>query len=210
MAFPTTLIPVKNQLYPASISEGWIYLFEIYWPGTCGTHYITNNNYDVWWPLPGGHIYHRSSCGVGELDESGTGKLPRFSVWIHLPNRALTPYLDATSGGKGVEVRAIVVNRGYMSVTQPALDLRFRVVDTVEDSIGQVNFELGIRNPCTRVVCRRMLQKSCTYREPFRGILCAYPGDETSCDRTFTRCLELNNTTHTGCFPAMGRGGLSD
>jgi len=203
MGFPATLIPVKNRI---SSSDPWVHLFEIYWPRGGGTHYLTANNADITW---NGHTYLKSACGVGQLDESGKGELPKFSVWIHLPDRALSPYLDASGGGKEVEIRVMVVNAGYLSETTPALDLRYRAVDTTEDSIGTVRFDLGVRNPCIQIVCRRMLQKSCTYREPFKGPLCAYSGAATECDRTFTRCRELGNTFHTGCFQAMGKGGVS-
>jgi len=181
-------------------------LFEISWPDGGGTHYLAANNEDIVW---NGHTYSKSACGMGQLDESGTGELPKFSVWIHLPDRAISPYLDASGGGKGVEIRLIVVVAGYLAVPNSAMDLKFRVVDTTEDSLGTVRFDLGIRNPCIQIVCRRMLQKTCTYREAFKGPLCGYTGSQTECDRSFTRCNELNNTFHNGGFPAMGKGGVN-
>jgi len=203
MSFPAALIPVKNRI---ASSDPWVYLFELYWPAGGGTHYLTANNADITW---GGHTYSKSACGIGQLDESGKGELPKFSVWIHLPNRALSPYLDASGGGKKAEIRVMCVNAGYLAITDPTLDLRYRVVDTTEDSIGTVRFDLGIRNPCIQIVCRRMLQKSCTYREPYRGPLCGDTGIGTECDRTFTTCKQKHNTFHVGCFPAMGKGGVN-
>ena len=202
MSFPATLIPVKNRI---DSNDPWIHLFEVLWPYGGGILYITSNNEDITW---NGHTYLKAACGRGQLDESGTGELPKLSIWIHLPNRAITPYLDACGGGKNVSIRVMLVNASYLSVTDPAFDMLLRVTDTAEDSIGTTRFDLGIRNPCIQIVCRRMLQKSCTYREPFKGPLCSYSGAATQCDRSFSRCGELDNIYNNGGFPAMGRGGV--
>lgn len=205
MTIPAALIAEKNKIANTS---AWVHLFVVTWPGGGGTSRFTANNENVTWPTTGGDVYNKAACGLGTLDEYATGELPRLSVWFHVPNRGLGPYLDASNGGKGVTVRYMMVHAGHLDLTTPVLDVTFKVTDTSEDHTGTVRFDLGIKNPGLLLVGRRMLQSFCTYREPFKGTLCAYAGTETECDRTFARCQQLSNAIHFGGFPAMGTGGV--
>ncbi|MEI8377723.1 MAG: hypothetical protein WCF95_04205 [bacterium] len=45
---------------------------------------------------------------------------------------------------------------------------------------------------------------NCQWRR-FRDVNCAYEGDETRCDKTLTRCSELENLPNFGGFPSLPR-----
>jgi phage-related protein len=46
-----------------------------------------------------------------------------------------------------------------------------------------------------------------TFKTPVQG-LCNYSGAEISCNRSYARCVELNNETRYGGFPGIGKTGV--
>lgn len=44
----------------------------------------------------------------------------------------------------------------------------------------------------------------CQWRK-FKDARCGYTGEETACDKTYTRCTELSNTSNFGGFPSLPR-----
>ena len=120
----------------------------------------------------------------------------------------MTPIIDKHSGGIGSKVTIRIVHSDHLDLTDPELEHDLEVIKVDLDDKGFVNFSLGDANLTNyRSPPDMFLKNHCRF-EKFGGTLCGYNGSETECDRSYTRCKELENQQRFGGFPGIGKLGF--
>ncbi|MBI5789285.1 MAG: hypothetical protein HZA78_10565 [Candidatus Schekmanbacteria bacterium] len=75
-------------------------------------------------------------------------------------------------------------------------------VSAVSANEGNIQIEVAERYyDWSRPLNKRMFSKVCNF--VFKSVQCGYNGTETWCDKTLTRCSQLNNQEHFGGFPDL-------
>jgi len=105
-----------------------------------------------------------------------------------------------------IKVMFYIVNSKDLANTLPIVSYNMMlsnpsIKDTVTFTVSSKNI-FGAKVPKSR-----MLRNSCRFK--FKGIFCAYLGDQTECDKTLARCKELNNSPRYGGSPTIGNVGVS-
>ena len=194
----------KNALASSGI---WAILIEIYIPQLDDYIRVTSNNEDMIW---NSLTWQSFPFKMDEIGDSTKGEIPQFSISISNINGVVQSYLEEADGGVGSEVRLLIINTNIVSDV-PEVELEFIVKSTNVDATW-ANFVLGVINPFSITVGQRMLRTGCRYTganetlNGFKGLRCKYSGSETECNKTLTRCRELNNTPNFGGFPGLGIG----
>lgn len=197
----TSAINEKNRL---SSGDPWLLLLEINYPNESPI-YLAWNTKDVVWD---GNTWQAADFKLGDQEESKDGSVPTVSLGIVDIERRLIPIIDEYGGGVGAEVIVRIVHSSYLDNTIPEYEADLEIISTTIDNQSVVNFELGAENLTNhRSPPDMYLKLHCRYAE-FKGDLCGYTGTATDCDRTWTRCMELNNQKRFGGFPALGRLGI--
>lgn len=198
ITLPSALIGHKNQL---SDNLPWLILLEIQFSGE--TIRLVRNEADITWD---GHTWTRFPFEIDNLADGNRGEAPAVSLRVSNISRVMQSYIEPYDGGVDAIVILRVVHAGHLNETTPALRLDFTVLRVNADA-KNVSFTLGSSNLFRRQFpCNRFLRNSCRWR--FKSGECAYVGSETICDKTLTKCRNLNNSVHFGGFPGVGYGGL--
>ena len=113
------------------------------------------------------------------------------------------------NGYSPIDVSIFVVNTKAVAANvncPPETELVFELKQPKSDA-RWATFVLGVSNPFKRRFPQeRVLKNFCRYR--FKDTRCAYTGTEPSCNKTLTKCRELENSIRFGGFPGVGRGGV--
>jgi len=198
----TAAIAEKNAL----VNTGaWLILMEITFDGPT-TVRVCSNTANIVWPT-GGDTYTAFPFELEEVGDSAKGERPKVTVRLGNASRVMEQYMEAGNGGIDAEVTLRVVHSAHLNLTDPEIELTYRVIDARADS-KWAHFTLGSVGPFDRRWPRnRVFKNFCRYKV-FKGTRCGYAGAETVCDRTLTRCRELGNSDRFGGAPGAGRRGL--
>jgi len=200
LPLPASLISQKNLL--ASDSPA-LALLEINMPQLAQPLKLVANDVNVTWD---GDTWAAFPFEIDNIGEPTKGELPSVSIKVSNVSRAIQGYVELADGGVDADVIVRVINGGDLAELTPYIRLDFRVASTSVDA-EWVNFNLTSIDTWTRVFPRtKVIKNHCAYQ--FKGLHCGYAGVETTCDRTLTRCRELNNSVRFGGFPGVGRSGL--
>jgi len=203
----------KNKI---SSTGSWLILLAIAVPGYPMPLRLVNNNEPIEWPASSNELYSPFPFLIDDVVEDGQGGLPTFSIRVSNVTRALIPYLEATNGLNGATVTLRIVHSGHLSITKAELEETVSVIGCGVD-LQWVTIRCGAENPQRMRSPRgRYLKDHCRYGPKyvpglgfvpgFKGPLCGYVGDETSCNRSFARCKELGNGSRFGGFPGIDGG----
>ncbi len=148
---------------------------------------------------------------LDEVGENTKGEIPRFEIRVGNASRVMQTYMESegNEGGVGSAIQLNVVNTDFLFEPDAEVELNFEVTRSSCDDMW-AHFTVGAPNPYnSRYPRSRILKNFCRY-DVFGplGARCQYAGAETECDRTITRCRELNNSQHFGGAPGAGRRGI--
>ena len=201
LSVSTDAILEKNKI---SSSGVWLLLLEIAYPGET-TLYLVYNNANITW---NSLTWTAFDFTLGDVTESKDGSVPTVSLSVNDITRTLTPIIDDYAGGVGATATLRIVHSDHLDNITPELEEEFEIINTNIDSMNTITFSLGTENLLNyRYPQQRYLKNHCRYKT-FKGTECGYAGAETECNRTFTRCKELENQTRFGGFPGVGMLGV--
>jgi phage-related protein len=201
------VIAQKNAL---GSDEAFLVCLEITIPEVTEPIRLVSNTENINWR---GHEWVAFAFILEEISEQTEGEIP--SVELRVPNvdRIIEGYIQEydkyvkENGPADITVGIYVVSTATLDSPDYVAYHEFILIHPVSDS-KYVTFTLGAPNPYRRrFPLNRILKNSCRFK--FKGERCGYTGTETSCNKSLTRCRELNNSTRYGGFPGAGRGGLS-
>lgn len=181
----------KNKI---SNTTAYFTLLEIDIPGLTNPVRIVLNNEDITW---NGLTWTAFSFEVGDItyDEK---EEPTIDFKVSNINKVIGGYVEDYSGGDGATVRLIVVNSANLDSTTADTDETF-VVSSANITNSIVSFRVGSDSATT------IRRPACIYngrccRWKFKSVQCGYNGVETTCNKTLSRCRELNNSIRWGAF----------
>jgi len=184
-------LDVKIEKNKIAGDSAWIILLEV----TIDQYNfrLAKNTSDVSY---GGHTYQAFNFELDATKETSRGEIPTIELRVSNVTDLLHPYLEAYNGGVGGTVKITVVNSNYLSETYPSLT--FDILNTVVDNYF-IYFTLGAVSPLRKRFPKyRYISDLCNWE--FKSVECGYSGSETSCNRTYSRCSELGNTSRYGGF----------
>ncbi len=201
LSLPSDLIAEKNKL---SATGAFLELLEIQ-PTGLSTIYIVNNDEDITW---NSITWTRFRFEAGPFSESDEGETHTIEVNVSNVSRVMQQYVESTSNGfVGDTVVYRLVHEDHLDKSA-ALTTNFTILECTCTEIW-ASFTLGIQNfYLRRFPAHIYSRKICRY-ETFKGTACSYSGASTSCDRTFTTCISLSNSSRFGGQPSIP-GGLFD
>jgi len=197
----STAIAEKNKLASTGV---WIMLIEVTTPISFTVLRFSSDTDDTTWD---GELWQRFPFEIDQVGESSKGEVPKVICRVSNATRAVQSQIETEQGGVGSTVRILVVHSDNLSETTPEIELTFECTGAECDE-EWVHFTLGVPNPFKKRYPRnRVINTFCNHKF-FKGTRCQYTGGETTCDRTLTRCRELNNSINFGGFPGVGRKGI--
>jgi len=200
LSLPPSLIAQKNQL---ASDDPSLALLEIAMPHLLDNLRLVANEVDITWD---GEDWIAFPFEIDNIGEPARGESPSVSIRVSNVSRAIQGYVELADGGVDAVVTIYVIDGGDLSNTTPYVRLDFRVSGTSVDE-NWVTFNLTSTDTWSRTFPRNKIAKNhCNYA--FKGLHCGYAGGETLCNRTLTRCRELNNSERFGGFPGVGYDGL--
>ena len=135
-----------------------------------------------------------------------SGEIIRCSIRASNVDQVLVGYLEAADGAIGTVVTLRVVHADHLDLTSAEIEEQFEVVESSADATW-CTLRLGVPNTSMmRFPRHRYITNYC--RWVFKGTECGYTGEETECGRTFTDCIERNNTRRYGGFPSIPGEGI--
>lgn len=208
MALSLTAIQEKNKLGTDSV---FAVLLDITIPGLADHVRITSNGEDITW---NGFTWLTFPFDIGELNEEGKGELPQWEIKLDNRQRVIERYLQdydqylKINGIEGNEIKCEchVVNTKDLLNPEPVKTVYFELSQP-STTPELATFTLAADSPFNIVTPKRRFIKTFCYWK-FKGIECGYSGAETTCDKTLTRCKQLNNSPRFGGFPGVGVGGV--
>lgn len=176
-----------------------LYLYTIHdFDGNSNNLYYAGYQSDI---VFNGQTYLKFPISHDTISENSQGTIDTVRVVLSNISREVQAYLEVYDfRSKKVTIRLVWANE--LDEADAYLD-EIYYIDHYEANAKDVTFTLTSRFDVleqsipaavyTRTICR--------YPE-FKGPECQYAGGETSCNRTFQRCKELQNTKHFGGQPA--------
>lgn len=196
----TDAIIEKNKI---TSEHTWLLLLKITY-GVEDIGHICLNNESVSWD---GKTWLPAIFSLTGLSETKDAEIPSVTLTIDDFQRNLIPTLEESGGGVGTVVTLYVVHSNHLDNLTPELEEEMEIISVTIDARSKVVFTLGSENLSTlRCPQQRYLKNHCRF--VFKSSRCGYSGIETSCNRTFARCKELNNETRYGGFPGIGTSGI--
>lgn len=201
-SLPAGLITAKNSLqdsYPILI------LLDIALPSAdpATTLYLVRNTENITW---NSQLYTAFPFDITAVNQGRNTELPTVNLSISNVNRVMQSYVEELDGAIDSEVIITRIHSNHVT-SADYFDKWYFIITSTECNNQTVNFVLSSRNIYdTRFPRNRMRRNVCRFR--FKSTECGYAGAETSCNRTFSRCLELANTERYGGFTNIGGSGL--
>lgn len=135
------------------------------------------------------------------IEESGNQEIPQIKVRASNVSRYIQAYLEQYDfRGKRVDIILVWANQ-LSNPDVKIVDTYY--IDSYTANEQDVEFTLTSKFDVLDVPLPsgKYLRTHC--RWVFKSSQCAYAGSETSCNRTFQRCQELNNVARFGGFPSI-------
>ena len=201
LSISSEAIAEKNKLYS---EQPWLILLEITYPQEPSLYLVWNTESVEW----GGFTWYPATFDIGEIEETKEGGATTVPFSIVDIDKNIIPILDHYGGAVGAEVIVRIVHSAYLNNPTPEFEAEFEIVSAGIDSQSVINLRLGAEDLTSRRSPTDIyVQMHCRYNE-FKGDLCQYDGGEEDCDRTLTRCRELENQVRFGGFPGIGNLGI--
>ena len=199
LLIPSELIAEKNKLFA---SGAFLELLEIQMSELSETLRIVNNNEDITY---NGYTWQRFQFEPGDFKESQEGETPRVEIKVSNVLRVTQGYIEQTEEGLvGDTVIYRMIHSDHPDKA-PAIIVWFQVLNVVCDEVWAV-FTLGAENFFLNRFPLHVYKRNICRYEVFKSSRCGYSGAETSCARTFARCIELGNQARFGGQPGIPGG----
>lgn len=207
MALSLTAIQEKNKLGTDSV---FAVLLEITIPDT-PIIYITSNGDNIAW---NSQTWLAFPFDIGELNEEGKNEVPQWTITLDNRQRVIEQYLQQydqylkVNGIEGNEIKCTchIVNTKDLANTEAVKTVYFELSQPTTTA-ENATFILTADSPFNITTPKRRFIKQFCYWK-FKGIECGYSGAEITCNKTLTRCQQLNNSPRFGGFPGVGFGGV--
>lgn len=178
----------------------WLLLVEFAYQSETPVRVCLNNESITW----DGNDWSPAIFSLEGLEESKEATVPEVNFTFHDLTRKIIPIVKANGGAVGATVTIRVVLSTNLSDTTPEEIIHTKVMKTaIEEPFG-ITFSLGLED-LSKLRCplNRYFKNACRYRK-FKDEHCGYTGTETECNRTLSRCRELDNQARYGGFPGTG------
>ncbi len=200
MPLPLSSIAIEEKNKLANSDSVFLIAALIEIPGLAQDIRVIANTEDITWD---GETWQAFPFDIDEIVDGDSGEVSRVDVRVSNVSREMETYLhqyDAYCKANGFEpvlCTIYVINSLNLASSTPECELKFKLIQP-KTSSEWVTFTLGARNVFNIRYPKRRLIPSCQWT--FKGTECEYSGGETSCNKTFARCQELNNTIRFGGF----------
>ena len=195
----------KNKLNSDSV---FLIALDIIIPDVVEEIHLVNNNENITWNET---EYIAFPFSIEEMNETTSGEVSEFTLSVSNINNVIGNYVRKydtyvkNNGFEAISVTISVINTNNLDSATP--EVQHKTV-LVKPSLTRSNviFTIGGINAYNTIVNSRMLRNACRWK--FKGLQCQYSGSETKCNKTFSRCKELNNVIRYGGFPTIGNKGV--
>lgn len=196
----------KNKLTSDSV---FLSMLEIDIPTVTETIRLVSNNEDITW---NGHEWQKFPFEVGEYTEASTAEISQVQITVSNVYNTIGQYIRQyenyvkTNQFEPIKVVFYIVNSKDLANPEPIV--RHNLTLSSPSVADTVVFTLRARDLFTEKLPKsRMLRNSCRFK--FKSSLCGYTGPEVVCNKTLSRCRELNNSSRYGGSPSVGNVGVS-
>lgn len=197
----------KNQLNSNSV---WLSMLEINIPSVAETLRIVNNNEDITWK---GFTWLKFPFELDEISQNANAETSQFQIKVGNVKNIIGQYIrqyDAyvkTNGFAPITVILYIINSKDLANTIPVYSTNL-ILTTSNLNHLEVSFTVSARDLFrARTPQTRMFPNSCRFK--FKSTLCGYSGVVSTCDKSLSRCRQLDNSKRYGGFPAIGNQGVS-
>lgn len=205
MSLPLSSLAIEEKNKLATSDSVFLIAAAIEIPGVQETIRVVRNTEDITWR---GETWQKFPFEMEEITESDTGEVPRVDVRVGNASREMELYIHQydlyckENGHAPVVCHLYVINTLNLESDDPEVEHEFELIQPKTDSMW-ATFTLGASNPFNRRFPQRRMIPACHWK--FKDGRCQYDGGATSCNKSFTRCKELNNSERFGGFYATGR-----
>ena len=149
-----------------------------------------------------GYLYKKFPIRHSDIKENISGKIESLTLEAANATREIQYYLDTYKGLKGCEVIIKLVWLENIDNPLCFLEDKYYIEDS-NSNYKDVTLNLSSNFDVLDIqIPRKSFYRSyCRFR--FKGPECGYTGSAESCDKTMTRCRELNNIERFGGFPGI-------
>lgn len=149
-----------------------------------------------------GVVWEKFNFAMGSFVDS-TNEMPSMSLSITNVDRIMEGYINKGAGFIEDQVRILFIYAGELAA-DPIIDEYYKIKSVLVTDEA-VSFTLGIRNPLIDTFPSQLFsRKTCRFK--LKDSNCGYAGGETTCNKTMTRCVALENEINYGGFPAIPGG----
>ena len=205
MPLPLSSIAIEEKNKLANSDSVFLLALKITIPGVATPVRVVANTEDITWE---GETWQAFPFEVNEITETESGEVPRIDVKVSNVSREMELYIHAydlyckTNGFYAIECVLYVLNTLDLANPDPVTWHVFELIQPKTDAMW-VTFTLGAANPFNRRYPQRRLVPSCQWK--FKSDECGYSGVQSECNKTLSRCRELNNSSRFGGFYATNR-----
>lgn len=149
----------------------------------------------------GGITYSKFPITHEFISENTKGEIDQVKVTVANVSRAIEAYLTAYDlRGKKVSIKVVWANQ---LADADAYIEEIYYIDSYTADEEKVEFTLSSKFDILDVAVpvRTYLRNYCAWK--FKSSECGYSGEETSCNKTLTRCRVLANEVRFGGFPSI-------
>lgn len=178
----------------------FIFLYEINYTGSSWLRYASwpsNVDFD-------GNTYIKYPIKHSGITENSAGQIDKVTLTIANVDRIIQSYIENYDGMKEKEVRIKMVWSDDLADTSNYIEDIFHIEKVqVNERIAQFTLASKLDVLDLKLPKRRFFREYCQWI--FKSTQCGYSGAESQCNKTFTRCKELNNFSRFGGFPSIPR-----
>lgn len=135
------------------------------------------------------------------ISENTTGEIDTVNVRVSNVSKEIQGYLELYD----LRSKAIIISTVFANLLDNSLNVlpHTYYVDSVTAGVEEVNFACTSKFDLLKleIPARKYWRNHCSWK--FKGTECAYAGEATSCNKTFTACKALANSLRFGGFPSI-------
>jgi len=189
-------ISEKNKLTTSQV----IHLYEIEYSsgGSLYWQYLANYDQNVVFPASGGQTYYRYPINHSAVSENREGQVDQVTISVANVDRVLGSQMEEYGGFRGRKINIKTVFANQLDDEDAYIQEKY-MIDS--GSVGEDACQLV----CTsRMDVMEVVIPRCRFlnmcRWQFKSTECGYVGEETTCNKSFARCRELENQERFGGF----------
>lgn len=199
MPLPLSTVAVSEKNKLANADSVFLVAMKILIPGLSDPVRVVANNEDITWQ---GETWVAFPFEIDEITEVA-GERPRVEVRVANASREMELYLHdydyycKVNGYAAIQCYIYVVNTLNLASDTPEVEHEFILLQP-KSNPRWVTFVLGASAPWNLRYPKNRLVPSCRWR--FKSTQCGYTGAQSQCNKTLTRCRQLNNSDRWGGY----------